>query len=81
MMLAACGPLDRPIADDSDPAKRRGDVIMHLTGPTRLAFNFADGGAGAQRHHRPSAGWPRISRTPRKPATSAAFSPARSWTA
>jgi hypothetical protein len=45
MMLAACRPLDRPIIDD--PILRgAGKSIMHLTSPTRLTYNFADGSAG-----------------------------------
>lgn len=45
MMLAACRPLDRSIPDDPI-IKKAQDGIMHVTSPTRLTFNFADGGAG-----------------------------------
>ncbi len=44
MLLAACGPLDRPFT--ATPVLKKGaDAIMHLTGPTLLPFNFADGHA------------------------------------
>lgn len=47
MLLAACGPLGQPFADP--PILKKGaDAIMHLTGPTRLPFNFADGHAKEQ---------------------------------
>lgn len=45
MLLAACGPLGRPLT--ADPILRQaGAAIMHLTSPTRLTYNFADGGTG-----------------------------------
>lgn len=47
MMLAACAPLGRSFKDDPI-LKRAGDSIMHLTSPTRLNYNFADGGAGRE---------------------------------
>ena len=47
MLLAACGPLAQP-APDAAILKRAGDAIMHLTSPTRLSFNFADGNAKAE---------------------------------
>ena len=44
MLLATCDVAGRRVADD--PLLRKaGDAIMQLTGPTRLTFNFADGGA------------------------------------
>ena len=44
MLLAACAPLDQP--DPITPImEKAGDSIMHLTSPTRLSFNFADGHA------------------------------------
>lgn len=43
MMLAACGPLGRRTAA-SPILFKAGDAIMHLTSPTRLTYNFADGG-------------------------------------
>ena len=47
MLLAACRPLAWPVADD--PILRQtGNAIMHLTGPTRWAFNFADCGASRE---------------------------------
>jgi hypothetical protein len=44
MMLAACQPLDSTFKD-SPLLRKSGDAIMHLTSPTRLSFNFADGSA------------------------------------
>ena len=45
MLLAACRPLDREI--QNEPILRKaGQAIMHLTSPTRLSYNFADGDAG-----------------------------------
>ena len=41
MLLAACHGLEQPMKDD--PILRKaGDAMMFLTGPTRLAFGFAD---------------------------------------
>lgn len=45
MLLATCKALDRPFVE-SPLMNKAGNSIMHLTGPTRLPFNFADGGAG-----------------------------------
>jgi hypothetical protein len=42
MLLAACGPLDRA-AGDSPALRKAGESMIHLTSPTRLSFNFADG--------------------------------------
>jgi hypothetical protein len=47
ILLAACGPLERP-TDDAPVLQKAGDSIMHLTGPTGLPFNFADGKASVQ---------------------------------
>jgi len=45
MLLAACRPLGVTVSDD--PILRKaGESIMHLTSPSRLSYNFADGGAG-----------------------------------
>ena len=44
MMLAACKPLGRDIKDDPIMGAA-GNSILHLTSPTRLVYNFADGGA------------------------------------
>ncbi len=44
MLLAACGHLGQRTADAS-LLEKAGDAIMHLTSPTRLPFNFADGNA------------------------------------
>ena len=45
MLLAACQKLGREVPDD--PILRKaGESIMHLTSPSRLSYNFADGGAG-----------------------------------
>jgi len=44
MMLAACGPLDRKTAE-APILQKAGDSIMHLTGSSRLTYNFADGNA------------------------------------
>jgi hypothetical protein len=47
LILAACRPLGRTISDD--PILRKaGQSIMHLTSPTRLSYNFADGNAGRE---------------------------------
>lgn len=47
MLLAACGPLEQPFTET--PILRKGGAaIMHLTGPTRMPFNFADGHAGIE---------------------------------
>jgi hypothetical protein len=42
LMLAACGPLERPI-QPSPILRKAGDSIMHLTSPSRLTYSFADG--------------------------------------
>jgi hypothetical protein len=47
MLLAACDGLDRPTTGTAI-LRKAGDAIMHLTGPTRLAFDFADGHAGRE---------------------------------
>lgn len=47
MMLAACPVLQKPVYDDP-VMELAGDSIMHLTSPSRLPFNFADGNAGIQ---------------------------------
>jgi len=47
MLLAAAAALDRPAADDPI-LKKAGDAMMHLTSPSRLPFNFADGKAGRE---------------------------------
>ncbi len=44
MLLAACDPLDQRTAG-APILQKAGDSIMHLTSPTRLSFNFADGNA------------------------------------
>jgi hypothetical protein len=45
MLLAACAPLGR--TTPLDPIlQQAGASIMHLTSPTRLSYNFADGGSG-----------------------------------
>lgn len=44
MLLAACQTLEKPITDNAI-LKKSGDAVMQLTGPTRIAFNFADGGS------------------------------------
>jgi hypothetical protein len=44
MLLAACGALDRDF-QASPVLGKAGDSIMHLTSPTRLSYNFADGNA------------------------------------
>ncbi len=44
MLLAAAAALDRPVPDDPI-LKKAGDAMMHLTSPSRLPFNFADGNA------------------------------------
>jgi hypothetical protein len=44
MLLAACPPLEKPITANAI-LKKSGNAIMQLTGPTRIAFNFADGNA------------------------------------
>lgn len=44
MLLAACGPLDRAF-HESPVLRKAGESIMHLTSPTRLSYNFADGNA------------------------------------
>lgn len=55
LMLAACKPLGVSFRDD--PVLRKaGLAMMHLTGPTRLGFNFADGGAGRETPS-PAQGW------------------------
>ncbi len=47
LMLAACKPIDIEFHDD--PILRQaGAAIMHLTGPTRVNYNFADGGPGRE---------------------------------
>jgi hypothetical protein len=51
MLLAACGTLDRDFRA-SPLLRKAGDSIMHMTSPTRLSYNFADGNA---RHATPSA--------------------------
>ncbi len=43
MLLAASQALGRGVADDP-LMNKAGNSIMHLTSPTRYAFNFADGG-------------------------------------
>ena len=47
MMLAACGPLGRSVAD-APILRKAGESIMHLTGTTRLSYNFADGNASRE---------------------------------
>jgi hypothetical protein len=47
LMLAACKPLGIAFRDDPVLCKA-GLAMMHLTSPTRLSFNFADGGAGRE---------------------------------
>lgn len=47
ILLAACGPLERR-TDAAPVLEKTGDSIMHLTGPTGLPFNFADGKAAVQ---------------------------------
>ena len=42
MLLAACGPLGQHTAE-APILQKAGDAIMHLTGSTRLTYNFADG--------------------------------------
>jgi Heparinase II/III-like protein len=55
MFLAACEALGQPV--DEDPVmEKAGDAIMHLTSPTRLSFNFADGGASREVPS-PAQGW------------------------
>jgi hypothetical protein len=44
MLLAACGTLGQAVAD-APVLRKAGDAIMHLTSPTRLGYNFADGNA------------------------------------
>lgn len=44
MMLAACRPLGRRAAD-APILRKAGESIMHITGTTRLSYNFADGNA------------------------------------
>lgn len=44
MLLAACGPLGQPAATPT-VLKKGANAIMHLSGPTGLPFNFADGHA------------------------------------
>lgn len=45
ILLGACRPLGVSVPDD--PILRKaGESIMHLTSPTRLTYNFADGSAG-----------------------------------
>lgn len=45
MLLAACRTLGREVPDD--PILRKaGESIMHLSSPTGLCYNFADGNAG-----------------------------------
>jgi Heparinase II/III-like protein len=55
MLLAAARGLGQPFQDDPI-LKQAGNSIIQLTGPTRQAFNFADGGTGEEK---PSAaqGW------------------------
>ena len=48
MLLAACESLKRPF-DDNPLLNKAGNSILQLTSPTRLAFNFADGGSGFER--------------------------------
>ncbi|MEY3896304.1 MAG: hypothetical protein RLZZ214_1824, partial [Verrucomicrobiota bacterium] len=48
MLLAACQPLNRPFAENP-LLNKAGGSIMHLTSPTRYAFNFADGGSGLEK--------------------------------
>jgi hypothetical protein len=44
LFLTATAALDRPV--EVDPIlKKAGDAIMHLTSPSGLSYNFADGGA------------------------------------
>ena len=43
MLLAACESLDQPWKENS-LMRKAGNSIIQLTGPTRLPFNFADGG-------------------------------------
>jgi len=47
ILLAACGPLGRS-TKDTPILEKAGDSIMHVTGPTGLPFNFADGKAHQQ---------------------------------
>ena len=47
MFLAAAAALDRPGPDDPI-LKKGGDAIMHLTSPSRVPFNFADGSASRE---------------------------------
>jgi hypothetical protein len=47
ILLAACAPLERR-TDDAPVLEKAGNSIMHLTGPTGLSFNFADGNASVQ---------------------------------
>lgn len=44
MLLAASKTLDRSV-EDNPLMNKAGNSIMHLTSPTRYAFNFADGGS------------------------------------
>lgn len=44
-LLAACGPLGIE-AKVPEVWRRSGDFMVHVVGPTRIPFNFADGGAG-----------------------------------
>ncbi len=47
MLIAACESLGQPIKVPAQ-LEKSGDSMMHLHGPTELAFNFADGKAHAQ---------------------------------
>lgn len=48
MLLAACQTLDQSFQDDP-LMKKAGGSIIQLTGPTRMAFNFADGGSSREK--------------------------------
>lgn len=47
MFLAAAAALELP-AEDDPILRKAGDAIMHLTSPTRLSYNFADGRASME---------------------------------
>ena len=48
MLLAACQSLSHPF-EENPLLNKAGSSIMHLTSPTRYAFNFADGGSGFEK--------------------------------
>jgi hypothetical protein len=48
MLLAACQTLNRPF-EENPLLSKAGGSIMHLTSPTRYAFNFADAGSGLEK--------------------------------